>query len=201
VGKSSILNYLEPSLHLRVGVMENEYGVGRHTTTYSELYNIRVASGDGHSKVAGWVADTPGFNVLELRHPQPHDVVFQFPEILELAHDCRFTDCLHLVETGCNVTSNIQNISAERYASYCAVVSEAQDEKQFRKETSHKVEATVKVVGGGGKSKHVPILTGKYRATSRRSERQRLRVTHLEEEENAAGLDDADTDIDEQDAE
>ncbi len=55
VGKSSILNYLEPSLHLAIGVMENEFGVGRHTTTYSELYEIRVPEGAGgaHRQLGG----------------------------------------------------------------------------------------------------------------------------------------------------
>lgn len=188
VGKSSILNYLEPSLRLRVGVMENEFGVGRHTTTYSKLYNIHVKQDDEHSKVAGWVADTPGFNILELSHPEPHDVVFQFPEILELAHECRFNDCLHQVEVGCNVQENIAKIPEVRYASYCALVAEAQNEQRLRKSSSTKVEAAVKVVGGVGKGTHIPRLSGKYRATSRRSERQRAHDTH-EEDDEESGVD------------
>jgi len=189
VGKSSILNYLEPSLHLRVGVMENEFGVGRHTTTYSELYNIRVHQDEIHN-ITSWVADTPGFNLLELRHPEPHDVVFQFAEILELAHDCKFTNCMHLIEHGCNV---IGKISAERYASYCAIVAESQDEAKLRKETSQKVEAAVKTVGGAGKGRQVPRLNSKYRAASRRTQRQQL-LGLTDEEEDVDDLDAADVD-------
>jgi ribosome biogenesis GTPase len=192
VGKSSILNFLEPSLHLRVGVMENEFGVGRHTTTYSELYNIRVHQDDRHN-VASWVADTPGFNLLELRHPEPHDVVFQFAEILDLAHDCKFTNCMHLIEHGCNVMANIDKVSKERYTSYCAIIAESQDEARMRKETSHKVEAAVKVVGGAGKSKQVPRLSGKYRAASRSTQRQQLMDTS-DDEDDGADLDADDID-------
>jgi hypothetical protein len=198
VGKSSILNYLEPSLHLRVGVMENEFGVGRHTTTYSELYNIRVHQDDAHN-VASWVADTPGFNLLELRHPDPHDVVFQFAEILELAHDCKFTNCMHLIEHGCNVIAQIGKVSQGRYASYCAIIAESQDEAKMRKETSHKVEASVKVVGGTGKGKHVPRLSGKDRASSRSTQRQQL-MDASEEEDDSADLDADATDDDDSDA-
>jgi len=187
VGKSSILNYLEPSLHLRIGVMENEFGVGRHTTTYSELYNIRVKEEAGRN-VPSWVADSPGFNILELSHPEPHDVVFQFPEILELAHDCKFTNCLHLVEDGCNVAANLNKVSELRYKSYGILVGEAQDEQRARRGTSHKVESSVKRVGGSaaGKGKHVPLLTGKYRTASRRTERQKLHHSQLD-------IDDADS--------
>ncbi len=183
VGKSSLLNYLEPSLHLRVGVMENESGVGRHTTTYSELYSLHIAGPDG-TRIPGWVADTPGFNILELNHPQPHDVVFQFPEILALAHDCKFTNCLHLVESDCNVIANLESIPERRYQSYCAIVIEAQEVQKSRKDVSQKVESTVKRVGGDGKGKQVPILNSKYRAESRRLTRQQLRTADLPDDDS-----------------
>lgn len=193
VGKSSILNYLEPSLHLKIGVMENEFGVGRHTTTYSELYNIKVPKFDG-KREPSWVADSPGFNILELRHPEPHDVVFEFPDILELAHDCKFTNCLHIVEQGCNVLNNIDKIPEQRYASYCTILGEAQDEQRFQKEISKKVEASVKVVGGAGKSIQVPRLNSKYRGESKSTRRQQLRgntIESFDDDDDNAGLDDA----------
>lgn len=185
VGKSSILNFLEPSLDLRVGIMENEFGVGRHTTTYSELYRIGAADRCAPPEAnASWVADTPGFNILELRHPEPRDVVFQFPEILTLAHDCHFTNCLHTVEHGCNVLEHAETVAPSRFASYSAVVGEAQDEQRLRKESSHKVESSVKVVGGAGKGKNVPRLSGKYRAESRRNTRQNLRGAAIMDDED-----------------
>lgn len=194
VGKSSILNYLEPSLHLKVGVMENEFGVGRHTTTYSELYRIGIQT---HAEPS-WVADTPGFNLTEFRYPEPALVMWQFPELVELAQECRFLDCLHNVEdSGCNVIANIDKVSPSRYASYLTIVTDSLDEQRLRKDTSKKVESNVKVVGGHqGKGRHVPKLSGKYRAASRRRERQKLSdVAELEPE-----MDDSDeSNLDESD--
>jgi ribosome biogenesis GTPase / thiamine phosphate phosphatase len=170
VGKSSILNALNPALNLKVDVNE-ELLVGRHTTTYSELYKMDTENGPG------WVCDTPGFSLGELRHPEPAEVAWQFPELAHFAGDCKYGDCLHLVEQGCNVLANLEKIPAARYESYCVIVSEAQQEQQFRKQTSQKVETgTVKVVGGGktGKSKLVPKLNNRQRAISRRKEKQQL---------------------------
>lgn len=101
VGKSSILNELSPELSLETGIMENDFGVGRHTTTSSELYRLKL-KGDPED-VHTWVADTPGFNLYDFLHPEPKDVAREFPEIWELGEHCRFADCLHLVEDGCAV--------------------------------------------------------------------------------------------------
>lgn len=106
VGKSSILNYLEPSLKLKIGVMDNDFGVGRHTTTYSKIYKLD-GGGFQEAQEPSWVADTPGFNLAELRHPEPADVMWQFPEIVSRRRDCRFTNCLHLVEQGCVIMDGL----------------------------------------------------------------------------------------------
>jgi ribosome biogenesis GTPase len=184
VGKSSLLNALVPELKLKTGKMENEFGVGRHTTTATELFNLgtieRYFSID--QAQASWVADTPGFNILELRHPSPAEVVWQFPEILELAHDCKFINCLHLVEHGCHVLENIDKVSPERYSSYGALVSDAQSEYRARKESSQKVETNIKAVGGKSNAKQVPKLSGKYRAVSRRRGKQDVSRFDLDED-------------------
>lgn len=173
VGKSSLINYLDPSLHLKVGVMENEFGVGRHTTTSSELYQIKL--GLANRARSSWVADTPGFSLAELRHPQPLAVAAQFPEIWELAAGCKFSNCLHLVETGCAVLARREEIAGGRYESYATIVGEAQEEERLRRTTSQKAESTVKQVGGKeGRGKLVPRLAGRYRAASRRTEKQRI---------------------------
>ena len=288
VGKSSLLNSLEPSLNLKIGVMDHDFGVGRHTTTYSKIYQVLEKRGGE----AAWVADTPGFNLAELRHPDPADVMWQFPEIVKLMRECRFSNCMHLVETGCRVleclppqdededdswdeghsevtddhevsqtngaeqqsnsngsidtpgatgsangttngsangaehgyspesehgyspeseltnhasgaggddtengaadesnhsvtdedmTPNPESeeilISVVRYTSYVTMVSEAQEVFNQRRDESSKVETGVKRVGGDkgkGKAKYIPLLSGKYRQASRRSEKQRL---------------------------
>jgi ribosome biogenesis GTPase len=175
VGKSSLLNCIEKDLQLKTGVMDHEFGVGRHTTTSSELYRLSFEHFPEirASQSASWVGDTPGFNLLELKHPQPTEVVWQFPEILQLAQDCRYLNCLHVVDNDCNVLNHLDEISLGRYNSYAAIVSDAQSEYSRRQVTSQKVEANVKKVGGrAGKETHVPRLNTKYRAVSRRRERQ-----------------------------
>lgn len=188
VGKSSLINCFDPSLALKVGVMENDFGVGRHTTTYSELYRIKFHITDGGT--SSWVADTPGFSLSELKHPEPADVAWQFEEIAALADNCKFSNCLHLVEQGCNVLANLDKIAESRYQSYCAIVAEAQAEQKLRRDTSQKVESTVKIVGGReGRGKAIPRLSGRYRAASRRTEKQQVATesdTELFEEEEEA---------------
>ena len=201
VGKSSLLNRLEPSLNLKIGVMDHDFGVGRHTTTYSEIYRVHLEKWNiVDSARLTWVADTPGFNLAELRHPDPHDLVFEFPEIRELSEGCRFNNCMHLVEAGCNVLEKLASeeyecveedgdentiiVSRERYANYVTMVNESIAEHNIRKETSQKKEAAVKTVGGKrGKSVNIPRLSGKYRAKSRRTEKQELVVDIPDEEE------------------
>lgn len=127
VGKSTMLNKLCPGLNLKTGLMENDFGVGRHTTTYSELYQLNLnlsdaPEGSNNLKIVdssdptdqigqvSWIADTPGFNLIEFLHPEPRDVAAQFPEIDELGLQCRFADCLHLVEAGCAVLDSLSDL-------------------------------------------------------------------------------------------
>lgn len=171
VGKSSLLNVLHPGLKLKVDEREEETGFGRHVTTCSELYSVEL----GRGKSTTWMADTPGFGIYDLRYPEPSQVSRQFPEIRELAEDCKFSNCLHLVEHECNVLSNMDKVDQKRYESYAQIVAEAQHEKRQRKDSSTKVEAAVKNVGGKqGKGVVVPRLSQRYREQSRRKIRQEL---------------------------
>lgn len=182
VGKSSLLNVLNSSLNLKVDVRE-ELLVGRHTTTYSELYKM-PADNEPEGTRSGWIADTPGFSLGELRHPEPAEVAWQFPELAAFAADCKYGNCLHTVEQECNVLAHIDEIPGERYESYLTLVAEAQQEAQFRKQTSQKVETgTLKYVGGKeGRAKAVPKLSNRYRATSRRKDKQDVKNIHADEE-------------------
>jgi ribosome biogenesis GTPase / thiamine phosphate phosphatase len=182
VGKSSLLNDLLPELNLKVGRMTNEFGVGRHTTTASEIYRLSTSA----ANTVTWVADTPGFSLSELRHPEPSDVAWMFPEIIKLSEECRYSNCLHLVEQDCNILNNLAKISQERYQSYVLLVNEAQSEQKLRQDVSTKVEAKVKSVGGkAGRAKAIPRLNERYRAPSRRLEKQRLSQVETEGEDTA----------------
>jgi ribosome biogenesis GTPase len=181
VGKSSILNKLESSLNLKIGVMDNDFGVGRQTTTYSKLYQVLA---DKFPDTPTWVADTPGFNLQEIRYPVPAEVMWQFPEIAALSNDCKFSNCLHLVEQDCAVIGHIVDdlgdddagetegmVARSRYENYVLIQAEAQEEYNFRRTTSQKVETHVKSVGG---KKIIPKLADSYRFASRRREKQKL---------------------------
>ncbi|MBY0357835.1 MAG: ribosome small subunit-dependent GTPase A [Candidatus Obscuribacterales bacterium] len=173
VGKSSLINLLIPDLNLKVDLNE-ELQVGRHTTTYCELY--KVPDKQNPSSDSGWIADTPGFNIGELSHPEPKDVAWQFPELIPLAQECKFSNCLHIVEDGCHVLANLSKIAPSRYESYAVIVADAQNAAAAYKETSQKIDGGSKKVGGGstGKSRVIPRLNERFRTNSRRKEKQNL---------------------------
>ena len=133
----------------------------------------------------GWIADTPGFSLQELRHPEPAEVCWQFPELADFAGECKYANCLHVVEDGCNVILNLEKIPAQRYQSYITIVGEAQQEAKLRNETSQKVETGVlKYVGGkGSRGTAVPKLSHRYRTTSRRKDKQQWQEHDHEEDE------------------
>jgi ribosome biogenesis GTPase len=118
VGKSSLLNALEPGLALKVGALSRKTGTGRHTTVGSRL--IRLAEG-------GLVADTPGFSDVGLWGVAPEDVEACFPEILEASQHCRFRSCTHLHEPGCAVLEGLEDrrLARSRYESYVTLRSDA----------------------------------------------------------------------------
>jgi len=120
VGKSSLLNAVEPGLDLRIGELSRRIERGRHTTVTSRL--IPLACG-------GLVADTPGFGEVGVWGVEPGEVAACFPEIRSRAGACRFTDCAHLEEPGCAVQEAVEDgvIAASRYESYRALRGEMAD--------------------------------------------------------------------------
>lgn len=111
VGKSSLLNALEPGLGIRVMEVSATTGKGRHTTTVAELVPLAVG---------GWVADTPGIRALALFDLDPEEVDAYFPDVAPYVPDCDFSDCSHTVEPGCAVIEALHagKISLHRYESY-----------------------------------------------------------------------------------
>ena len=105
VGKSSLLNALAPELQLRTGEISRKVRRGRHTTVSSRL--LRLPAG-------GLVADTPGFGDVGVWGLPPEEVEPCFPEISELAPDCRFRGCTHLAEPGCAVLEGVESGSVPR---------------------------------------------------------------------------------------
>jgi ribosome biogenesis GTPase len=117
VGKSSLLNALEPSLHLRVGAVSADSGKGTHTTRAAKL--LRFGFG-------GWVVDTPGLRQFELWDIIREEVEGFFVEFRAFVAHCHFPDCSHTHETGCAVkqAAGCGLIAMQRYNSYCRMLDD-----------------------------------------------------------------------------
>jgi ribosome biogenesis GTPase len=118
VGKSSLLNVLQPGLGLRVGDINPRTGKGRHTTTRSELIPFE----------GGYLADTPGLRDIGTWGIRPEDLAACFPEMRPYIGHCEFSDCLHLEEPGCAVRRTVAHgkIRWRRYESYWRIMIEQQ---------------------------------------------------------------------------
>jgi len=114
VGKSTLLNALQPGLQLATGeVSSAEEGKGKHTTTHAELLPLEGADG-------GYVADTPGIRELGLWEIPPSELAWCFPEFRDHLGGCAFNDCSHLHEPRCGLRAAVGRgeVSDERYDSY-----------------------------------------------------------------------------------
>ncbi len=111
VGKSSLLNTVEPGLGLKVREVSQTTGKGMHTTRYAELFPL-VAG--------GYVADTPGIRGLALFDLEPWEIDAYFREMAPLVETCQFSDCSHRHEPNCAVRAAVEDgrIAPERYESY-----------------------------------------------------------------------------------
>ncbi|MED3552235.1 ribosome small subunit-dependent GTPase A [Cytobacillus praedii] len=121
VGKSSLLNVLNPDLDLKTDDISSHLGRGKHTTRHVEL--IKVGQ--------GLVADTPGFSSLEFMDIEIPDLNFCFPEIEKLSEECKFRGCLHKAEPKCAVKAAIENreLPSYRYEHYITFLQEIKDRK------------------------------------------------------------------------
>jgi ribosome biogenesis GTPase len=116
VGKSSLLNAVQPELGLRVREVSGTNQKGRHTTTTAEL--IRLGFG-------GWVVDTPGIRQFDVWDVIPEELEGFFPELRPFVPHCRFMDCLHTREEGCAVRTAVRlhRIAVQRYESYLGLLA------------------------------------------------------------------------------
>lgn len=111
VGKSSLLNAVQPGLGLHVRAVSKATSKGKHTTHVRELFQLDVG---------GYVADTPGIRTLALWDTEPEELDAYFIEMRDLVSDCKFGDCTHTHEPDCAVREAVTRgeIASERYNSY-----------------------------------------------------------------------------------
>lgn len=117
VGKSSLLNAVQPGLGLRIGDVIHKYDKGRHTTTTATL--IRLEMG-------GYVVDTPGIRGLDLSIVPRGELEAYFVDLLPFIPDCKYPDCSHIHEKECAVIAAVERgeIHPERYESYVRLLTE-----------------------------------------------------------------------------
>lgn len=117
VGKSSLLNALQPGLGLRTGAISEKVGRGTHTTVAAVM--IPLEGG-------GALVDTPGFSDVGLWGLDPQQLVHSFPDLRGHAETCRFPDCRHLTEPGCAVRDAVASgvVDPSRYESYRVLLDE-----------------------------------------------------------------------------
>lgn len=129
VGKSTLVNAIQPGLELRTGEISDYSGKGQHTTTFAEIYDLDFG---------GEIIDTPGIKNLSFNYLSPRDIAHNFREIFALSEDCRFGgSCLHRNEPGCAIKEAVEEddgrISPLRYNSYLTLLEETEDQNYWER--------------------------------------------------------------------
>lgn len=126
VGKSTLVNALEPSLHLKTSVISEQSKQGQHTTTFAEMYDL---SFDAR------IIDTPGIKGFGIVDMEPSEISGYFPEFFKLKDQCKFNNCLHKEEPHCAIKAALEKdeIAWSRYNSYLKILEG--DEEHYRTDT------------------------------------------------------------------
>lgn len=122
VGKSTLINSLIPGLELRTSEISDAYNTGKHTTTFSEMYDLPIG---------GKLIDTPGIKGFGTFDMKREEVGHYFREIFHFAQDCRFNNCTHTHEPHCAVREALErhDISESRYNSYLSMLEDEKEDK------------------------------------------------------------------------
>ncbi|MCC7502012.1 MAG: ribosome small subunit-dependent GTPase A [Flavobacteriales bacterium] len=131
VGKSTLVNAIEPGLDLPTEEISESSEKGQHTTTYAEMFELKVLS-EGDKPT--FLIDTPGIKGFGLVDMSPEEIVDQFPEMFRLKGQCRFNNCMHQQEPGCAVRTAVENgeIADSRYLSYIDMANGVEDTGPYR---------------------------------------------------------------------
>ncbi|MEI6349405.1 MAG: ribosome small subunit-dependent GTPase A [Bacteroidota bacterium] len=117
VGKSTLLNTIEPDLNLKVGEISDAHLKGKHTTTFAQMHPLSFG---------GFIIDSPGIKEFGLINYNKNEIGHYFVEIRELMNQCRFNNCTHKHEPGCAVKEAVENgkISEIRYRNYLSILND-----------------------------------------------------------------------------
>lgn len=127
VGKSALLNALAPGLNLRVGDISDWSLKGKHTTTFAEIFPIRLAVNDTPQYT--YLIDTPGIKEFGMVDITPEELSHFFPEMRRVLPDCHFANCTHRHEPHCAVKEAVEQgtLSAERYNNYLGIIDQIEN--------------------------------------------------------------------------
>lgn len=116
VGKSTLLNTLEPTLNLKTGIISNYSKKGQHTTTFAEMHPLNFG---------GFIVDTPGIREFGLVDFDLAEVSHYFKEMQPLIGQCKYNNCMHVNEPECAIQAAVASgqISEQRFSSYLSIIS------------------------------------------------------------------------------
>lgn len=123
VGKTTLINAIEPSLNLKTAEISKQHKQGLHTTTFAEMFELSFG---------GFIIDTPGIKGFGVVDFEPQEIGHYFVEFFKLSSKCKFNNCLHINEPQCAVKEALENneIAHSRYNSYLQII--AGDEEHYR---------------------------------------------------------------------
>ncbi len=115
VGKSTLINILEPGLKLKTMDISDVHQTGKHTTTYSSLHKLNFG---------GYVIDTPGIKAFGMLEMEAWEISHYFPEIFKISSECQYNNCSHTHEPGCAVKKAVEQneIAESRFISYLGLL-------------------------------------------------------------------------------
>ncbi len=115
VGKSTLINILQPGLNLKTMEISDIHKTGKHTTTYSELFKLDFG---------GYIIDTPGIKAFGMLDMEPWEISHYFIEIFKISENCQYNNCSHTHEPGCAVKTAVKNgeIAQSRFISYLGLL-------------------------------------------------------------------------------
>ncbi|NQV78349.1 MAG: ribosome small subunit-dependent GTPase A [Lutibacter sp.] len=123
VGKSTLINTIEPTLNLKTAEISKQHKQGLHTTTFAEMFELSFG---------GFIIDTPGIKGFGVFDFKPQEITDYFPEFFKLKANCKFNNCLHVNEPNCAIKEAVEEgeIAYSRYNSYLQMVDG--DEENYR---------------------------------------------------------------------
>ncbi|MFZ5428823.1 MAG: ribosome small subunit-dependent GTPase A [Bacteroidota bacterium] len=115
VGKSTIINAIQPELNLKTKEISDYHETGKHTTTFSELFELDLG---------GYIIDTPGIKAFGMLEMEPWEISHYFVEIFKISKNCQYNNCSHTHEPGCAVKEAYQKgeIAESRFISYLGLL-------------------------------------------------------------------------------